>query len=88
MSQYGNYKNDLTKKMQEEIKVHRLCSKLIIKSWWASWLPFGWMHNLAAVYYARKAKRIYAKRIKIQITYMSGTISGPIGLNGSEAIKG
>jgi hypothetical protein len=57
-----NYKNDLAKRMNEEIEVHRLCSKLIMNSWWASWLPFDWMHSLAATYYSRKALQIYNKQ--------------------------
>jgi hypothetical protein len=46
----------------QEMEVHAICTNLIIKSWWASWLPFGWMHSLAASYYARKARRIYANK--------------------------
>ena len=59
MSQYGNYKNALSEKMIEEVEIHRLCCKLIMESRWASWLPFSWLHSIAARYYARKARRIY-----------------------------
>lgn len=62
MSQYGNYKSARFEKMVEETEVHRLTCQLIMKSRWASWLPFGWMHNLAASYYARKAQRVYNKQ--------------------------
>jgi hypothetical protein len=57
MSQYGNYKSALFEKMVEESEIHRITCKLIIKSRWAGWLPFG--HSLAANYYSRKARRIY-----------------------------
>jgi lipase chaperone LimK len=59
MSQYVSYKNALSERMEKEIEIHRLTCKLIMKSWWASWLPFGWMHSLAARYYANKAQRLY-----------------------------
>lgn len=49
----------LKNNIMEELEVHAICTDLIINSWWASWLPFGWMHSLAASYYARKARRIY-----------------------------
>jgi hypothetical protein len=54
-----NYKITLSEKMFEEIEIHRLTCKLIMKSWWASWLPFACMHSLAAKYYAHKAERLY-----------------------------
>jgi hypothetical protein len=60
MSQYGNYKSERFEIMTMEI--HAICTNLIINSWWASWLPFGWMHGVAASYYARKARRIYANK--------------------------
>jgi hypothetical protein len=53
------YKKALANNIAEEIEVHAICTGLIIKSRWASWLPFGWMHSIAANYYARKARRIY-----------------------------
>lgn len=46
-------------KQAEEYEINRLCLQLILNSKWASWLPFGWMHSLAATYYVRKARRIY-----------------------------
>lgn len=62
MSQYGNYKGALSEKMIEESDIHRITCKLIIKSWWASWLPFGYMHSLAASYYTRKARCLYKEK--------------------------
>lgn len=43
----------------DKTEIQAICTDLIIKSWWASWLPFGWMHSLAAKYFANKATRIY-----------------------------
>ena len=51
--------NSLANNLSEWYEVMTICNPLIMKSWWASWLPFGWMHSLAASYYARKARRIY-----------------------------
>lgn len=58
----GNYKTAISNNIMQELEVHAICTDLIIKSWWASWLPFGWMHSLAASYYARKARRIFNSR--------------------------
>lgn len=52
----------ITNNVMEELEVHAICTDLIIKSRWASWLPFGRMHSLAASYYAKKARRIYKAR--------------------------
>lgn len=52
----------LTNNIMQEMEIHAICTDLIIKSWWANWLPFCWMHSIAASYYARKARRIYSAR--------------------------
>lgn len=73
MSQYGNYKSDRLEKAIEEMEMHTICTSLIIKSRWASWLPFGWMHSLAASYYARKARRLYnAKQLANALMKING----------------
>jgi hypothetical protein len=76
MSQYGNYKSERFEMM--EMEIHAICTDLIIKSWWASWLPCGWMHSLAASYYAKKATCIYTKQknLKSNTTHISGTVAG------------
>lgn len=73
----------ISDKRAEECEISRLCCQLILDSKWASWLPFGWMHSLAARYYARKARRIYAKhkRTKIATSFISGTVPGTKELN-------
>lgn len=59
----SNYQNALSNNLMEEMQVHALCTGLIITSWWAGWLPFGWMHSIAATYYAKKARRIYNAKV-------------------------
>jgi hypothetical protein len=59
----ANYTNSLADYMPEEME-NTIRTNLIMNSWWASWLPFNWMHGLAASYYSRKARRIYNNQNK------------------------
>jgi hypothetical protein len=63
----------LTNNIMEELEVYAICTNLIINSRWAGWLPFSWMHSLAASYYARKARRIYnAKKLANEFMKLNG----------------
>jgi hypothetical protein len=57
-----SFYNSISNNLMQEMEVNAICTQLIISSWWASWLPFSWMHSLAASYYAKKALRIYKSR--------------------------
>jgi hypothetical protein len=73
LPRWTGYQSAISNNIMEVVEIHAICTDLIIKSWWASWLPFEWMHNLAASYYAGKARRIYnAKKAANELVKLNG----------------